>query len=523
MAATASNVTPLHADPLLKWTTRLAEGLPIDWTKAAEDLSPALLGSLRQVAALAGSFAVAADVPEAAGPISIGTIVGDLRIAAVLGEGSYGTVYRAHDVRLDRDVALKVFKSGHRQDLLREGQLMARIDHPNVLKVYGAIETDRIIGFVGELLPGESLEQWLARQGKLSASELTMIGTELCAALCALHQGNIVHGDLKPANVLRHRDGRWVVADFGSSQYADDPLGASGTPLFMAPERFTSTAITSLADQYSLGVLLFFLATRSYPYAAETVIELKTRQRNGERRRLMDLRPDLPRTLIDAIERALVTDPARRHLSCGNFAAALRAAPSRSRALPLAAAAAAAMVAAVIAWWPVAPVPHRTEWLRTTDQGIEILANGATARVGDALALNLSLSSRRHVYVINEDLAGARFLLFPLNTSTLKNPLAPGSYRLPDAALDWRITSRGGRERFFVLLSAEPIDSEHIQAAQQAALDTPGEGLYAFEPTRGVGGLAPATGEPETEEDWLIALKSRHPNLDVRRFELLNP
>lgn len=523
MAATASNVTQLHADPLLKWTARLAEGLPIDWTQAAADLSPALLASLRQVAALAGSFAIAADAPQAIGPLGVGSIAGDLRIAAVLGEGSYGTVYRAHDERLDRDVALKVFKGGHRQELLREGQLLARIDHPNVLKVYGAVETDSLIGFVSELLPGESLEQWLGRQGKLSASEITTIGGELCAALCALHQGNIVHGDLKPANVLRHRDGRWVVADFGSSQYANDPLGASGTPLYMAPERFTSTAVTASADQYSLGVLLFFLATRSYPYSAETVIELKAQHRKGERRRLMDLRPDLPRLLIDAIERALATDPKKRHSSCGNFAAALHAAP-RHRLPPLmAVATAAAVVLAATIWWPgTTPGAHRTEWLRTSsDQGVEILSSGATARVGDALALHLTLTDRRYVYVINEDLAGAQYLLFPLATSTLKNPLDAGSYRLPDSALDWRITSRGGREHFFVLLSDEPIDSEHFQSAQQAALDAPGEGLYAFEPTRGVGGLAPATNEPDA--GWLAALKARHRNLEVRRFELINP
>lgn len=528
-------------DPLLKWTTRIADGHPVEWAEVEAELDPALLPGLKQLAALAGGFGVCATdpVPPQSDTLPPGARFGSLTIVDLLGRGAYGAVYRARDAQLDREVALKVL--GHptltRAELLREGQLMARIDHPNVLKVYGAVEDSGQVGFSCELMPGESMEEWLARQGTLGAHELIAVGTELCAALCALHRGNILHGDLKPSNVLRHADGRWVVADFGSSQYAHDAYGTSGTPLYMAPERLRQQAPSAASDQYSLGVLLFRLATRRFPFEAETTAELENRHNANARLRLLDLRPDLPRALIAAIERALAVDATRRHASLGTLASALAEAGPKSPALRPAArwawASAAAMVVAAGTWfaWPrEEPAAAQSVWLRATGQQDEVLRPGGAVRLGDALSLELTLDRSRHVYVINEDTRGERFQLFPLAESDLANPLPAGRVRLPGTAageaIDWRITSRGGRERFYVLIADEPLADLQRLALDQPTMLHPSEGsLYAAnDPTRGVGGLAPraAAGSP-AETEWLTSLRQRYPALEVERFELANP
>ena len=528
-------------DPLLKWTERIADGQPVDWSAVEAELDPALIPGLKQLAALAGGFGVCATdpVPPQSDTLPPGTQFGPLTIIDLLGRGAYGAVYRARDPQLDREVALKVL--GHptltRAELLREGQLMARIDHPNVLKVYGAVEDSGQVGFACELMPGESMEEWLARQGTLGAHELIAVGSELCAALCALHRGNILHGDLKPSNVLRHADGRWVVADFGSSQYAHDAYGTSGTPLYMAPERLRQQAPTAASDQYSLGVLLFRLATRRFPFEAETTAELENKHNANARLRLLDLRPDLPRALIAAIERALAVDATRRHASLGALASALAEAMPRSptlRASPRWAwASAAAMVVAAGTWFALPreePVTAQAVWLRATGQQDEVLRPGGEVRLGDALSLELTLDRSRHVYVINEDTRGERFQLFPLAESDLANPLPAGRVRLPGTAagepIDWRITSRGGRERFYVLLADEPLADLKRLALDQPTMLQAGDGsLYAaHDPTRGVGGLAPRTqAGTGADAEWLASLRQRYPALEVERFELANP
>lgn len=530
----------LADDPLLKWTERIADGQSVDWEQVEAELEPALIAGLRQIAALAGGFGAVntEPTPPQSDSLPPGSAFGPLEIVDLLGRGAYGAVYRARDPQLDREVALKVL--GHptltRAELLREGQLMARIDHPNVLKVFGAVEDSGQVGFACELMPGESMEEWLARQGTLGAHELVAVGSELCAALCALHRGNILHGDLKPANVLRHADGRWVVADFGSSQYAHDAYGSSGTPLYMAPERFRHQPPTAASDQYSLGVLLFRLATRRYPFDAETTRDLENKHNAVDRARLLDLRPDLPRALIAAIERALAVEPARRHASIGALAEAMAEAahaPSRRPPRHRMFAAAAALVVAVgaLIWLERSrDDAANAVWLRAGNGGDEVLHPGTEVRLGDALALELQLDRVSHVYVINEDSHGERFQLFPLAESDLANPLPAGRTRLPGTAagepVDWRITSRGGRERFFVLIAEQPLADLQQLAFNQATMakgSDPGL-LAASDPIRGVGGLTPrheASSVADTQ--WLAGLRARYPALRIERFELANP
>ena len=170
-------------DPLVRLAGRLADGRTLDLSELGAKIDPALIARLQQIEALASGFGalstIAAEPLESAPGLAEGSSFGGLKIGPLLGRGAYGEVYQARDHTLDRVVALKIPSnpSLSRRELLREGQLMARIDHPNVLRVFGAIEDTGRIGFACELMQGETLEQWWQRQGRLSASELIAIGS----------------------------------------------------------------------------------------------------------------------------------------------------------------------------------------------------------------------------------------------------------------------------------------------------------------------------------------------------------
>ena len=566
-----------NGDALTRFSAAIASGTKIDWQAAALELDTALLDQLKQIQSLVLGFAAVPATDSSAHHLNSGEIssiepgsyFAHLRVLQCLGHGAFGRVYRAYDEHLQRTVALKVPNApmqtaAKRTELLRECQHMARVDHPNVLKVYGAVETTiqckdatgsaadglAYIGFCCELMQGENLEHWLQRQGALGAGELTTIAAELCAGLAALHQCQIVHSDLKPANVLRHKSGHWVIADFGSSQSGRAPEPNSGTPHFMAPEQFNAQPPSVLTDQYALGALLFRLASRRYPFEAETLVELKALLQQDQRPRLLDLRPDLPQHLIAAIERTLSINPAQRFRSIGAFAAQL-ATPSRSTEAPqklwFAFAAAVALPIFGVLGWQIYRAPalspvltqNVSTWTRNRAGVAETLLAGARVQPGEALALTLELPRATYVYVINEDSKGARFQLFPLAGFTLQNPLPAGHNRLPGAfatsgnldtkVQDWVITSRGGRERFYVIYSEKPLVAFTQLALTQASsqmIATP-EHYTANEDAamRGVGGVAPQSA-PDAElidSAWLRDLQQANPDLRVSRFEVLNP
>jgi serine/threonine protein kinase len=261
---------------------------------------------------------------------------GILRALDRIGEGSFGEVWRAYDPSLHREVALKLrltdparasslaasatVGTGMRRSL-DEARRLASVRHPNVLTVYGAAEHEGRVGMWTELIRGETLEARLARTGPLSPRETAAIGADLCAALAEVHRAGLVHGDVKPTNVMLETRGegppRVVLMDFGAaheSRWQPTPkLGApAGTPLVMAPEVLAGGDATTAADLYSVGVILFHLLTGRYPVEAATLDELRRRVARGERQSLDALRPAPPRALRRAVEHALAGEPAAR-------------------------------------------------------------------------------------------------------------------------------------------------------------------------------------------------------------------
>ena len=260
---------------------------------------------------------------------------GELVLLEEIGRGSFGTVYQAHDPRLDREVAVKLLRSSSADPadeqlasmLLHEGRTLARVRHPNVIAVYGAGEHDGQVGLCMELVRGVTLEQMVGAHGPFGAGEAALIGQDLCRALAAVHRAGLIHGDVKAQNVMREYGGRLVLMDFGAGRTASSPglsrFGIVGTPLYLAPELFEGAEGTIRSDIYSVGVLLYHLVSNDFPVTAGTIAEFHAAHARLAMTPLRDLRPDLQESFVRVVERAIECDPARRFASAGEMEAAL--------------------------------------------------------------------------------------------------------------------------------------------------------------------------------------------------------
>jgi TolB-like protein/Tfp pilus assembly protein PilF len=256
---------------------------------------------------------------------------GPLEIRGVLGCGGFGVVYQAWDPHLASDVALKVLtseKAGAGATVVQEARLLARVRHPNIVSIYGAERSEGQVGLWMELVRGRTLKQIVKQQGVFSAREAALVGLDLTRALAAVHGAGLVHRDVKPHNVMRDDSGRIILMDFGAGielkELSDDPQRKYvGTPLYMAPELFARQQPSAQTDLYSLGILLYHLVTGAYPIEGKGPEEVELQHVRGERRRLRDVRPDLPTEFVRIVERASDPDASRRYGSAGAMEADL--------------------------------------------------------------------------------------------------------------------------------------------------------------------------------------------------------
>jgi serine/threonine protein kinase len=274
-----------------------------------------------------------------------------------LGRGGEGVVYRVRDLKADTILALKLLpqesdETGDKlQRFRRELQMARKVTHPNVVRIHDLVELPTGFGLAMELVDGESLKKRIAR-GPLSADEVMRIALDLARALAAAHEAGVTHRDLKPENVLlRARDGHAMVADFGISRLHGDSTGAIppsavdvtsialtregaliGTPLYMAPEQLAGkTDIGPPTDVYAFGLVTYEAATGSPPHATESLGDLVRMRRGTPPPPLNTARPDLPRRLCDAVDRALCTEPGRRWANGAELLAALESTVSPPR------------------------------------------------------------------------------------------------------------------------------------------------------------------------------------------------
>ncbi len=256
---------------------------------------------------------------------------GKYRLASKVGEGSYGSVYRAWDSELERDVALKILHrrvgdTRLKESLLQEGRALAKIRHANVVNVLGIEAHEDRVGLCMEFVEGKTLADVVSSGGKLNAPEAALIGQDLCRALSAVHRAGYIHRDVKAKNVMRDDTGRIVLMDFGTGRAIDHEEGQgdrAGTPLYMAPEVLNAHPASRSSDVYSLGVLLYHLLTGEYPVEARTVEELRDAHAKRQHRWLSERRPDLPVKFMQVIERAIALDPEDRYAHASELLAAL--------------------------------------------------------------------------------------------------------------------------------------------------------------------------------------------------------
>jgi hypothetical protein len=375
------------------------------------------------------------------------------------------------------------------------------------------------VGLWTELVRGQTLEELLGQQGKLSADEAAHIGKDLCRALAAVHSAGLIHRDVKTANVMREEGGRIVLLDFNiaTERNLAGNGGACGTLRYMAPEQSEGRGASIQSDIYALGVVLYRLVTESYPVAAENREELLAKLRAGEITPLRDARPDLPGAFVKVVERALALDPDDRFASAGMMERALEGLDQRRRddrrrqpepsgkrsRLRWGAAIAVGIVAlSIAAWliskWIAVPLEGQAQLVRNDDGIEQKLVDGARVRPGERILLEFEGTRDAHLYVLNEDSLGHLSVLFPLGGQTdLANPLSARElHRLPGSRDGvqghWVVNDSGERETFLVVASVEPLTELERTIAElpRAGDPLPPEGKrHVTRVLRGVSGL----------------------------------
>ena len=240
-----------------------------------------------------------------------------------------GEVYRADDLRLGQQVALKLLPEGLRQDPARLAQFhnevrMARqVSHPNVCRVYDIGESEGFLYLSMEYVDGEDLASSLRRIGRFPEDKAIAIARQLCAGVAAAHQRGIVHRDLKPANVMLDGTGAVRVMDFGLAAAGQVENIRAGTPGYMAPEQLLGREVTTRSDIFALGLVIYELFTGRRAFNATSIGELVSQHETGTITRPSTLIGGLNQAIERAILRCLESDPAKRPATALAVSAAL--------------------------------------------------------------------------------------------------------------------------------------------------------------------------------------------------------
>ena len=329
----------MSSNPEDAWLIALAaavsDGRDVDWPateqRAATPEQRRIVAELRGVSTIVQanrSSGTSADVCTAEPPPAAPAQWKHLLLFECVGSGAFGSVYRGWDSLLDREVAVKIRAKPRPLGgaALDEARNLARVRHSNIVVVHGADEDDQQTVIWMEYIDGHTLAEIVRERGPMSAREVAGIGLDLCSALSAIHAAGLLHRDVKAHNVMREVGGRIVLMDFSGAHALRGDSAAtalSGTPLYMAPELLAGVEATPASDVYSLGVLLFFLVAGLLPIRGQTIQDVKQAHANGERKRLRDVRPDLPDRLVQVIERAIAPDQTQRFATAGELEHAL--------------------------------------------------------------------------------------------------------------------------------------------------------------------------------------------------------
>ncbi|PYT11038.1 MAG: hypothetical protein DMF51_16615 [Acidobacteria bacterium] len=267
------------------------------------------------------------DSPEDPLSLLIGQTLGHYRILRQLGAGGMGEVYEAEDMKLGRRVALKVLPeetardSQRRERFEREAKAVAALNHPNIVTIYSVEEAAGIGFIIMELVEGETLRRVLPGGG-LALGRLLDLAIPLAEAIAAAHQQGITHRDLKPENILIHRDGKVKVLDFGLAKmegaFGDTGHGSRlptralteegrivGTIAYMSPEQAEGKRVDPRSDVFTLGIILYEMATGERPFKGDTAVSLLSSILKDHPPPLTEIKATLPRDLARIVDRCL--------------------------------------------------------------------------------------------------------------------------------------------------------------------------------------------------------------------------
>jgi len=282
--------------------------------------------------------------PQGSGSAAIGQMprVGaefaSYRIQGVLGRGGMSVVFRADNLRLGNEVALKVLSAelsendAFRERFVRESRLAASINHPNIIPIYDAGEEDGLLYIAMRYVAGSDLKSMIRQEGPISLRRAADIISQVARGLSVAHERGLVHRDIKPANILTERAGgtgetvdHAYLADFGLMKHQVSRSGLTdtgqflGTVDYVAPEQVEGRQTDHRADVYSLGCVLYECLTGSVPYPRDSDVAVLFAHVQDTVPRITDLRPDLPSTIDEIAARAMAKRPEHRYASAGDL------------------------------------------------------------------------------------------------------------------------------------------------------------------------------------------------------------
>ena len=258
--------------------------------------------------------------------------LGAYEVLGVIGSGGMGVVLKAFDAALNRYVAIKILSphlgssGAARKRFSREAQAAAAVVHDNVIEIYGVSDVNGLPYLVMPYVRDPSLQRRLDKDGPLALVEILRVGMQTAAGLAAAHAQGLVHRDVKPANILL-ADGveRVKLADFGLARAADDASLTmtgiiAGTPQYMSPEQACGDSVDQRSDLFSLGSVLYAMATGRMPFRAETSYGVLRRITDQEPKPIREINPDIPEWLCDIITKLMSKQPEERFASASEVA-----------------------------------------------------------------------------------------------------------------------------------------------------------------------------------------------------------
>jgi serine/threonine protein kinase len=254
------------------------------------------------------------------------TTLGEYEVMGELGRGGMACVYLAHDIALDRKVAIKVMlpdvlrQEGMIERFKREAKTAANLGHPHIIPIYTVRESPGLLFFVMKYVEGRPLDSVIRELGQLPFDMVRTVVSQVGNALDYAHRKGVIHRDVKPANIMIDTEGWAAVADFGIAKVVEaDGLTVSGsvvgTPYYMSPEQAEGAELTGASDQYSLGIVAYQMLAGKLPFDNPSLMALLLAHREAAPPPLESLRADCPAPMRIAVERMMAKKPAQRFSS----------------------------------------------------------------------------------------------------------------------------------------------------------------------------------------------------------------